>query len=69
MAIGLERTGSIVTAAALLLAVVFVAFATAQVSVVKVFGVGLTIAVLVDAFLVRTLLVPAFMKMAGRAKW
>lgn len=69
VAVGLERTGSIVTAAALLLAVVFVAFATAQVSVVKVFGVGLTIAVLVDAFLIRTLLVPAFMKMAGRANW
>ena len=69
VAVGLERTGSIVTAAALLLAVVFVAFATAEVSVVKVFGVGLTIAVLVDAFLIRTLLVPAFMKMAGRANW
>jgi RND superfamily putative drug exporter len=69
VAVGLEKTGSIVTAAALLLAVVFVAFATAEVSVVKVFGVGLTLAVLVDAFLIRTLLVPAFMKMAGRANW
>ncbi len=69
VAVGLERTGSIVTAAALLLAVVFVAFATAEVAVVKVFGVGLTLAVLVDAFLIRTLLVPAFMKMAGRTNW
>jgi RND superfamily putative drug exporter len=69
VAVGLEKTGSIVTAAALLLAVVFVAFATAEVSVVKVFGVGLTLAVLLDAFLIRTLLVPAFMKMAGRANW
>ena len=69
VAVGLEKTGSIVTAAALLLAVVFVAFATAEVSVVKVFGVGLTLAVLVDAFLIRTLLVPAFMKMAGRLNW
>jgi RND superfamily putative drug exporter len=69
VAVGLERTGSIVTAAALLLAVVFVAFATAQVTVVKVFGVGLTAAVLVDAFLIRTALVPAFMKLAGRANW
>jgi putative drug exporter of the RND superfamily len=69
VAVGLEKTGSIVTAAALLLAVVFVAFATAEVAVVKVFGVGLTLAVLVDAFLIRTLLVPAFMKMAGRLNW
>ncbi len=69
VAVGLEKTGGIVTAAALLLAVVFVAFATAEVAVVKVFGVGLTIAVLVDAFLIRTLLVPAFMKMAGRLNW
>ena len=69
VAVGLEKTGGIVTAAALLLAVVFVAFATAEVAVVKVFGVGLTLAVMVDAFLVRTALVPAFMKLAGRANW
>ena len=69
VAVGLEKTGGIVTAAALLLAVVFVAFATAEVAVVKIFGVGLTLAVLVDAFLVRTALVPAFMKLAGRANW
>jgi RND superfamily putative drug exporter len=69
VAVGLERTGRIVTAAALLLAVVFVAFATAQVSVVKVFGVGLALAVLVDAFLIRATLVPAFMRLAGRANW
>ena len=69
VAVGLEKTGRIVTAAALLLAVVFIAFATAEVAVVKVFGVGLTLAVLVDAFLIRTLLVPAFMKMAGRLNW
>ena len=69
VAIGLERTGRIVTAAALLLALVFVAFATAQVTVVKVFGVGLALAVLVDAFLIRATLVPAFMRLAGRANW
>ena len=69
VAVGLEKTGRIVTAAALLLSLVFVAFATAEVAVVKVFGVGLTLAVLVDAFLVRTALVPAFMKLAGRANW
>jgi RND superfamily putative drug exporter len=69
VALGLERTGRIVTAAALLLALVFVAFATAQVTVVKVFGVGLALAVLVDAFLIRATLVPAFMRLAGRANW
>jgi len=69
VAVGLERTGRIVTAAALLLAVVFVAFAAAQVTVVKIFGVGLAIAVLVDAFLIRATLVPAFMRLAGRANW
>ena len=68
VAVGLERTGRIVTAA-LLLALVFVAFATAQVTVVKVFGVGLALAVLVDAFLIRATLVPAFMRLAGRANW
>jgi len=69
VAVGLERTGRIVTAAALLLALVFVSFATAEVTVVKVFGVGLAIAVLVDAFLIRATLVPAFMRLAGRANW
>jgi RND superfamily putative drug exporter len=69
VAVGLERTGRIVTAAALLLALVFVAFAFARVSVVKVFGVGLALAVLVDAFLIRATLVPAFMRLAGRANW
>ena len=69
VAIGLERTGRIVTAAALLLALVFVAFITAEVTVVKVFGVGLALAVLVDAFLIRGTLVPAFMRLAGRANW
>ena len=69
VAVGLERTGRIVTAAALLMAVVFVALATAEVTVVKIFGVGLALAVLVDAFLIRATLVPAFMRLAGRANW
>ena len=69
VALGLERTGRIVTAAALLLALVFVAFATAEVTVVKIFGVGLALAVLVDAFLIRATLVPALMRLAGRANW
>ena len=69
VAMGLERTGRIVTAAAVLIAVVFLAFATGEVSFMKMFGIGLTLAVLVDAFLIRSTLVPAFMRLAGNANW
>lgn len=69
VAVGLERTGRIVTAAAVLIAVVFIAFATSRVVMLKMFGVGMTLAVLVDAFLIRVALVPAFMRLAGRANW
>ena len=69
VAIGLERTGRIVTAAAGLLAVVFVAFATSQITFIKLLGVGLALAVLMDATLIRGTLVPAFMRLAGRANW
>jgi len=69
VAVGLEKTGKIVTAAALLLAIVFVGIALSEVSVVKLFGIGLALAVLVDAFLIRATLVPAFMRLAGRANW
>jgi putative drug exporter of the RND superfamily len=69
VAVGLERTGRIVTAAALLISVVFLAFATSQVSFIKLFGIGLTLAVLMDAFVIRGTLVPAFMRLAGEANW
>jgi RND superfamily putative drug exporter len=69
VATGLERTGRIVTAAALLMSVVFIAFAISDVSFMKMFGIGMTLAVLVDAFVVRTTLVPAFMRLAGKANW
>ncbi|MBA3653272.1 MAG: MMPL family transporter [Actinobacteria bacterium] len=69
VAVGLERTGRIVTAAALLITIVFVTFMTAKVVVVQIFGVGLAVAVLVDAFVIRTALVPAFMRIAGKANW
>ncbi len=69
VALGLERTGRIVTAAAVLIAVVFIAFATSGVTMIKMFGVGMTLAVLVDAFLIRATLVPAFMRLAGDANW
>jgi RND superfamily putative drug exporter len=66
---GLDRTGRLVTAAAVVLAIVFVAFMTAAVSIVKLVGLGLTLAVLIDAFLIRATLVPAVMRLAGRANW
>jgi RND superfamily putative drug exporter len=58
-----------VTAAAVLIAVVFLAFATGGVSFMKLFGVGLTLAVLLDAFVIRGTLVPAFMRLAGEWNW
>ncbi len=69
VAVGLERTGRIVTAAAALLAIVFIAMATSSVSFIKLFGIGLTMAVLMDATLIRAALVPAFMRLAGEANW
>lgn len=69
VALGLARTGRVVTAAALLMSISFAALLTAQVSFMKMFGLGLTIAVLVDATLVRTLLLPALMRVLGRANW
>ncbi len=66
---GLGRTGRVVTAAAVLLAVVFLAIATSGVTVVKMFGLGLALAVLMDAFVIRATLVPALMRLAGRANW
>lgn len=69
VALGIARTGRVVTAAALLMSISFAALLTADVSFMKMFGVGLTIAVLVDATLVRTLLLPALMRVLGRANW
>jgi RND superfamily putative drug exporter len=69
VAVGLEKTGRLVTAAALLIAVVFTSFATSHITFIKLFGVGLTLAVLMDAFLIRGTLVPAFMRLAGEWNW
>jgi uncharacterized membrane protein YdfJ with MMPL/SSD domain len=66
---GLERTGRVVTAAALLLCVAVGAFATSRVVFVKELGVGIAVGVLVDATLVRALLVPSLMKLLGRWNW
>src|SRR6266542_613608 len=69
VATGLERSGRIVTTLAALLAIVFIAFATSQVTFLKLFGIGSALAIVVDATLIRALLVPAFMRLAGRANW
>ncbi|WNF00870.1 MMPL family transporter [Streptomyces luomodiensis] len=66
---GLARTGPVVTAAAAIMTISFAALIAAQVSNMRMLGFGLMVVVLVDATLVRMLLVPAFMKMLGRANW
>lgn len=69
VAIGLERTGRIVTAAALLFAVALGAFATSQILFVKENGVGTALAVLIDASIIRALLVPSLMELLGKWNW
>ena len=69
VAVGLERTGRIVTYAALLFCVAIGAFATSEIVFIKELGVGTALAVLIDAFLVRALLVPSLMALLGRWNW
>ena len=69
VATGLQRTGAIITNAALLLSVVIGAFATSGITFIKLIGVGLVTAVVVDATVVRALLVPATIRLLGRANW
>ena len=69
VAIGIERTGRIVTAAAVLFAVAIGAFATSKMVFIKELGVGAALAVLIDASVIRALLVPALMKLLGKWNW
>ena len=69
VAVGLQRSARIITAAALLLAVVFAAFITSGVTSIKMLGFGVAFAVLLDATLVRALLVPALMRLFGERNW
>ncbi|MGH9037335.1 MAG: MMPL family transporter, partial [Acidimicrobiia bacterium] len=66
---GLDHTGRVVTAAAFLMAIVFAALLSSGLTFLKQYGLGLTIAVLLDAFVIRATLVPAVMKLAGNANW
>jgi uncharacterized membrane protein YdfJ with MMPL/SSD domain len=69
VAIGLERTGRIVTAAALLFAIAIGAFATSEIIFIKQNGVGTALAVLLDATIIRALLVPSLMELLGEWNW
>ena len=69
VATGLERTGRIVTAAALLFAIAIGAFVTSEIIFIKQVGLGTAIAVLIDATIIRALLVPSLMRLLGRWNW
>jgi RND superfamily putative drug exporter len=66
---GVRRTGGLITAAAVILAVVMVAIGTSRIANTKMLGLGIALAVLMDAMVIRTLLVPAVMRLTGRATW
>jgi RND superfamily putative drug exporter len=67
--VGQAATGGIITAAAAIMIAVFLGFVLDPNRAVKLFGVGLAGAVLIDAFILRTVLVPSLMHMIGRANW
>ncbi|TQR82673.1 MMPL family transporter [Mycobacterium hodleri] len=69
VALGISRTGRVVTAAAVVMSISFAALIAAEVSFMRMFGLGLTLAILTDATLVRMVLVPAFMRMMGEWNW
>ncbi|WP_129838226.1 MMPL family transporter [Streptomyces sp. RFCAC02] len=66
---GVQRTGGVITAAALILSVVLVAIGTSRITNTKMLGLGVALAVIVDSTVVRGLLVPAVMRLGGRATW
>ena len=69
VATGLQRTGGIITSAALLLVVVIGAFSTSGITFIKMIGVGMVLAIVIDATVVRALLVPATMRLMGSLNW
>jgi putative drug exporter of the RND superfamily len=69
VASGLERTGRLITGAAAIMFTVFIAFGLAEVVIIKAIGIGLAIAVAIDASIVRSLLVPAVMRLLGDWNW
>jgi trehalose monomycolate/heme transporter len=69
VAAGLQRTGGIITSLALLLVIVVGAFSASGITFIKLMGVGMIVALIIDATVVRVLLVPATMRLLGRANW
>jgi RND superfamily putative drug exporter len=69
VALGIARTGRVITAAALVMSISLAALIAAHVSFMRMFGLGLTLAILADATLVRMVLVPAFMHVMGQWNW
>ncbi|HXN02050.1 MAG TPA: MMPL family transporter [Candidatus Dormibacteraeota bacterium] len=69
VALGLEKSGRLITGAALIMVAVFLAFGNADVVIIKAIGVGLAIAIAIDATIVRILIVPSVMRLLGRANW
>jgi trehalose monomycolate/heme transporter len=69
VASGLQRTGGVITSAALLLVIVIGAFSASGITFIKLMGVGMIVALVVDASIVRVMLVPATMRLLGRANW
>jgi len=66
---GLQQTGRLITGAAAVMVVVFASFAIAEVQLIKAIGLGLALAILIDATLIRAVVVPATMRLMGRANW
>jgi RND superfamily putative drug exporter len=69
VAMGLEKSGRLITGAAAIMCVVFLAFGLASVVIIKAIGIGLAIAIAIDATIVRILIVPSVMRLLGRANW
>src|SRR6202023_2054505 len=69
VALGLEKSGRLITGAAAIMCAVFIAFGMAEVVIIKSIGVGLAVAIAIDATIVRILIVPAVMRILGRANW
>jgi putative drug exporter of the RND superfamily len=69
VAMGLEKSGRLITGAAAIMCVVFLAFGLASVVIIKAIGIGLAIAIAIDATVVRILIVPSVMRILGRANW
>lgn len=69
VALGLQKTGRIITSAALLLLVVIAGFSTSSISFIKLIGIAMLVAIIVDATIVRAILVPATMRMLGDLNW